>query len=172
MKTTLSTKQQFWKDHIEQALSEKVSLTDYAKQHNLDLKALYNYKSILLKKARYQKPRVPLQKPRSYLSQKPSCRCQSMSGFPMAWFWNCPTRMQTRLRHSWHCDEVFRRTGLPSSGSGGLSKTNQWLELDRTRRHGNGCIFRIALCVYQSITHTHQDIVLATQWLLPVDETP
>ena len=50
MKTTLSAKQQFWKDHIKQALSEKVSLTDYAKQHNLDLKALYNYKSILLKK--------------------------------------------------------------------------------------------------------------------------
>ena len=50
MQPSLSTKQQYWKDHIEQALSEKTSLTGYAKRHNLDPQALYNYKSLLQKK--------------------------------------------------------------------------------------------------------------------------
>ena len=50
MTKPLSPKQQFWKNHIEQALSEKMSLSSYAKHYDLDVKALYTYKSLLQKK--------------------------------------------------------------------------------------------------------------------------
>ena len=41
----LSKKQQFWLNHIQQAHKTQLSLTDYAKQHSLDLKRFYNARS-------------------------------------------------------------------------------------------------------------------------------
>jgi hypothetical protein len=42
--------QRFWLDHIHKAKSKDQSLADYAKQHSLNLKAFYNYHSILRQK--------------------------------------------------------------------------------------------------------------------------
>jgi len=50
MNTTLSQKQQFWKEHIEHAQTENISLSAYAKQHDLSLTSLYAFKRTLLKK--------------------------------------------------------------------------------------------------------------------------
>jgi len=46
----LTTKQQYWLDHISQARSAGMSLSSYAEQENLSLKALYNYQTILRRK--------------------------------------------------------------------------------------------------------------------------
>lgn len=48
--TTLTEKQQYWLDHIQQAKTQKQSLSDYARQHTLNLKALYNYQWLFRKK--------------------------------------------------------------------------------------------------------------------------
>lgn len=46
----LTTKQQFWLDHITQAKDLGLSLSAYAKQQNINLKALYNYQTVFRKK--------------------------------------------------------------------------------------------------------------------------
>lgn len=48
--TTLTKTQQFWLDHIQQAKSGNQSLSAYAQQHALDLKALYNFHWLLRKR--------------------------------------------------------------------------------------------------------------------------
>jgi hypothetical protein len=48
--TTLTTKQQYWLDHIQQAKSDNQSLSAYAQQHALDLKAMYHYHWLLRKR--------------------------------------------------------------------------------------------------------------------------
>ena len=50
MNATLNEKQQFYKTHLESAQSSELSLSAYAQRHNLNTKALYNYKRTLIKK--------------------------------------------------------------------------------------------------------------------------
>jgi hypothetical protein len=40
----LTAKQQYWFDHIASAQRNSQSLSDYAAQHNLNIKALYNWR--------------------------------------------------------------------------------------------------------------------------------
>lgn len=44
MPKPLTVKQQYWFDHIAAAQHNSQSLSDYAAQHNLSLKALYNWR--------------------------------------------------------------------------------------------------------------------------------
>ena len=44
MPKPLTTKQQYWFDHIAAAQHNAQSLSDYAAQHNLSIKALYNWR--------------------------------------------------------------------------------------------------------------------------------
>lgn len=45
--STLTTKQQFWFDHVQAASASQGSVAAYAAQHNLSSKALYAWKSRL-----------------------------------------------------------------------------------------------------------------------------
>ena len=47
---SLTKKQQYWHDHIQQAKASNETLSDYANQHGLDVKALYNYRWLLRRK--------------------------------------------------------------------------------------------------------------------------
>ena len=47
---SLTLKQRFWYDHIIRAREYDSSLAAYAKQENIDLKAMYNYQSMLRQK--------------------------------------------------------------------------------------------------------------------------
>ena len=44
MPKPLTAKQQYWFDHIASAQRNSQSLSDYAAQHNLNIKALYNWR--------------------------------------------------------------------------------------------------------------------------------
>ena len=44
MPKSLTAKQQYWFDRIESAQRNSQSLSDYAAQHNLSIKALYNWR--------------------------------------------------------------------------------------------------------------------------------
>ena len=46
----LTEKQRYWMNHITTAQSQKLSLSRYASQHNLPLKALYNWHWLLKSK--------------------------------------------------------------------------------------------------------------------------
>lgn len=46
----LTEKQQYWLEHVEQAQSQGLSMSGYAKQHGLNLKLFYNMKGILQQK--------------------------------------------------------------------------------------------------------------------------
>lgn len=50
METTLTSKQRYWHDQLQQAQSFDGSLASYAKHHSLDVKALYHYQSVLRQK--------------------------------------------------------------------------------------------------------------------------
>lgn len=50
MDTTLTTKQQHQLEQVKLALASGLSFSDYAKQNNLCVKSLYNWKSYLVKK--------------------------------------------------------------------------------------------------------------------------
>jgi hypothetical protein len=54
--TRLTDKQQYWHDHIQQAKTNQQSLSDYAHQHELNLKALYHYHWLLRKKGLLDAP--------------------------------------------------------------------------------------------------------------------
>lgn len=54
MPKSLTAKQQYWFDHITAAQHNSQSLSDYAVQHNLSIKALYNWRWMLSK--RIEKP--------------------------------------------------------------------------------------------------------------------
>jgi len=49
-KKTLTKIQQGWLDHINQASEQNLSMSAYAKQHNLALKSFYNARSALIKR--------------------------------------------------------------------------------------------------------------------------
>ena len=49
-KPRLTPKQQYWLEHIQRAKADRHAFTDYAREHSLDLKALYNYHWLLRKK--------------------------------------------------------------------------------------------------------------------------
>ena len=51
MPKTLTAKQQYWFDHIATAQHNSQSLSNYAAQHNLSIKALYNWRWTFSKKA-------------------------------------------------------------------------------------------------------------------------
>ena len=44
----LTSKQQAWLDHINQALSQNISMSAYAKQHHLSIKAFYCARTALV----------------------------------------------------------------------------------------------------------------------------
>jgi len=44
MSKPLTVKQQFWFDHISAAQASAHPLSDYAAEHNLSVKALYNWR--------------------------------------------------------------------------------------------------------------------------------
>jgi len=46
----LSKKQQYWFDHNQAAEKSHLSLSEYAKQHQLNIQAFYNYRNILREK--------------------------------------------------------------------------------------------------------------------------
>lgn len=50
MEHTLSARQQCQLDHIKSAMESNLPLTQYAKQNNLDVKALYNWKCVFVRK--------------------------------------------------------------------------------------------------------------------------
>ncbi len=50
MKSKITLKQQYWLDHILAAKKSELSFADYAKQHQLNIKALYNWRKLLQKK--------------------------------------------------------------------------------------------------------------------------
>lgn len=54
MPKPLTAKQQYWFDHITAAQHNSQSLSDYAVQHNLSIKALYNWRWTFSK--RIEKP--------------------------------------------------------------------------------------------------------------------
>ena len=54
MPKPLTAKQQYWFDHIAAAQRNSQSLSDYAAQHNLNIKALYNWRWTFSK--RLEKP--------------------------------------------------------------------------------------------------------------------
>ena len=47
---SLTKKQRFWLNHIQSAQSQGLSLSRYASQHDLSLKALYNWRWLLKRK--------------------------------------------------------------------------------------------------------------------------
>jgi hypothetical protein len=47
---TLTQKERYWLDHIQQAQTRNQSLTEYAEAYSLNLKCFYNYRSKLRKK--------------------------------------------------------------------------------------------------------------------------
>ena len=57
MENQLNEKQQFWLDHIKTALSSGISMNAYAKQHDLDIKSLYSWKSQFVKKGIISAPK-------------------------------------------------------------------------------------------------------------------
>lgn len=46
----ITPKQQFWLDHVQKAIKSGLSYVDYANREAINLKALYNWKSLLDKK--------------------------------------------------------------------------------------------------------------------------
>lgn len=48
--TKLTEKQQYWLEHVEQAQSQGLSMSAYAKQHDLNLKLFYNMRTIFRQK--------------------------------------------------------------------------------------------------------------------------
>jgi hypothetical protein len=58
---TLTEKQQYWLSHIQQAKSANQSLSAYAQQHALDLKAMYNFHWLLRKRGLLESPEQPSQ---------------------------------------------------------------------------------------------------------------
>ena len=52
----LTSKQQCWLEHIQEAERQGQSLSDYAQQHSLNLKLLYNMKHALRQKGLLAKP--------------------------------------------------------------------------------------------------------------------
>ena len=57
MPKPLTAKQQYWFDHIAAAQRNSQSLSDYATQHNLSLKALYNWRWTFSKKTHDRAPK-------------------------------------------------------------------------------------------------------------------
>jgi hypothetical protein len=55
----LTEKQRYWLNHIETARSRKQPLAQYAKEHQLELKALYNYQGLLKHKGILEAPAAP-----------------------------------------------------------------------------------------------------------------
>lgn len=56
MKQPLTSKQQFWRDHIVAAQRDQLTYAEYAKQHRLNLKALYNWSMTLRRKGLLEQP--------------------------------------------------------------------------------------------------------------------
>ena len=48
-KKTLAERRAYWHSHLQQAEQQKLLLSDYAKQHALDVKSLYRWKSRLMR---------------------------------------------------------------------------------------------------------------------------
>jgi hypothetical protein len=56
MSKPLTTKQQYWLDHITAAQKAGLSLSEYAAQHHLSLKRLYNWRWTFSKQTPMPKP--------------------------------------------------------------------------------------------------------------------
>jgi len=54
--TELTKKQRYWKQHLDAAASFEGSLVDYAREHDLDAKKLYVFKSAIAKKTLTDEP--------------------------------------------------------------------------------------------------------------------
>ena len=50
MESPLTKKQKYWLSHIEATQKNELPFSEYAKQHRIDLKALYNWNCLLKKK--------------------------------------------------------------------------------------------------------------------------
>ena len=50
MQAQLTQKMQNWLDHVNQASAQELSMSAYAKQHNLSIKAFYHARSTLIQK--------------------------------------------------------------------------------------------------------------------------
>lgn len=75
MQKPLTAKQQFWFDHISAAQRSGQSLSDYAAAHQLNLKALYNWRWTFSKRDL----RVPTKKTAFIKVLPPSCMPTSTS---------------------------------------------------------------------------------------------
>lgn len=53
-KTRLTERQRYWLEHIRTCESRAMPLSDYAREHRLSLKALYNAKSRLRRRGAYE----------------------------------------------------------------------------------------------------------------------
>lgn len=56
MAQALTRKQRFWRDHIQAAKRDQQTYADYARQHNLNLKALYYWSMTLRRKGLLEQP--------------------------------------------------------------------------------------------------------------------
>lgn len=56
MKQPLTSKQRFWRDHIVAAQAGPLTYAHYAKQHGLNIKALYNWSMTLRRKGLLEQP--------------------------------------------------------------------------------------------------------------------
>lgn len=52
----LTAKQQYWLDHINSAQDQNLSLSDYAREHNISLTSLYKWRWYLSNKSYLNKP--------------------------------------------------------------------------------------------------------------------
>lgn len=50
MNMNLTSKQQFWRDHVLAAKRDQLTYADYAKQHDLNLQAMYSWSMTLRRK--------------------------------------------------------------------------------------------------------------------------
>lgn len=56
MEQALTSKQRFWRDHIQAAKHEQLTYAEYAKRHNLNLKALYYWSMTLRRRGVLEQP--------------------------------------------------------------------------------------------------------------------
>ena len=86
----LTRKQQFWLDHIQAADRSNGSIAAYAAQHSISAKALYAWKTRLIRQKRYSptktsdftpiKPSSELLSSLGGLAESPSCRVTLPTG--------------------------------------------------------------------------------------------
>ena len=93
--SSLTERQRFWYQHLQQAFEQPISLTEYAHRHGLSVSALYSAKGILKAKGVWRM--------RWRQNRPASVRSRSSAALPVAvrsdcrgCYWNCHRRHRPR----------------------------------------------------------------------------